>query len=146
MFSPDRLLERTVGVYTAALSGYQAWMNSIFHAFAGRLPTAATLPAQLVGELEIARDGSGGPVLSWYLDPLPAGSQSIVKISLGEESRSMEEIWKYLDARYETLRQPVVDWLYPVMNTQALPVFDLDSARKLAYSWLEDDLQEGGWR
>jgi hypothetical protein len=120
------------------------------------MPIATTLPGKVTGYLEgLGNDaGYSGPRVSWYMEPLPAGSESVCELSL--ETRPDEvrpELWEEYDEhayrarpKIACLRPQAAGWLTP--QTGALvsgQLFDSTPVTKTVYMWLWDDLRYAKW-
>ncbi|MCK4548244.1 MAG: hypothetical protein KAW17_12485 [Candidatus Eisenbacteria sp.] len=148
-FSEDQMLARARAVYTAALEGYQELVKSWFPGFGHRLGTAALLPVRLVGIVRPGKRGrgyDGSPGFSWYMEPLPAGSRTTVDLEIGREDFRFEDPGVQFAAdRLRALRPDQAGWLSLSLHWGGLDVFQPDSATKIAYEWLVDDLRSVSW-
>ncbi len=146
MYTPERMLERASAVYSGALEGYSRMVEKWFPSLAPRLRIAATLPARLIGDIKLPpeeKDSHVGPSLRWYLEPLPAGSETIVEFGLREPSGEID--LPSLLARLRAVRPMASEWIYPTVHYAILDVFHGNSATELAYDWLWHDLQDVSW-
>lgn len=145
-FSPERLLERTIGVFEGAVRAYIQVVETWLAPIANRLTIYATLPAQLTGTLTV-RDGedyASGPVLTWWFDPIRADAATSVRFSLGELPADAvfgakpggEQYTKLIAMRPRARR-----WLHASRHQQALDIFGSTPATQLAFRWLADDLK-----
>jgi len=111
------------------------------------MTTAAILPARLKGVLIPPRRGQGfegGPTLSWYLEPLPLGSSSVVDIKIGDKPY-MWEILDDLAELYRSMRPEAAEWAGPTLTDQFLDIWGPHPATQIVYSWLEKDLRRVHW-
>jgi hypothetical protein len=143
LYSDERLFERARLVVEEALWGYARNVENLFPKLASHMPIAATLPAKLVGHLELGRSERFGPDVSWYLDPLPADAESTAELRIGS-TPSWEELDPYLRRRIASLRSQSAGWLSPVSD-QLTSLFDLTPVTKTVYKWLWDDLRYVKW-
>jgi hypothetical protein len=147
-YGPERLLARASAVFSKALEGYEAYVERWFSRLAPRMLTAVTLPAVLRGAIRPADSASPdrGPVITWYLDPLPDGEQSRVEFRLAASG----DAWvptsdPDLSERLKALRPHIAKWAYPIGYGSVLEVFNVYDAAELVYSWLWADLQRLKW-
>lgn len=144
-FSPERTLDRTLTVFTSALQGYQDLVNRWFVSLAPRLMTAVTLPARLHGRLSPPQGGRG-PTIAYHFEALPPAEVTDVVIDIQPARWGHGE--EFFQAQLEQVRHArpeASSWLSSVFRTAILEVYDNDSATKLAYGWLWDDLSRIGW-
>jgi len=139
------MLARVRAVYAAAITAYLSLVEEWLLPLGPRLNTFVTLPARIVGWLETPADPTSfaGPVLRWYLDPLPAGQASaadfVVSVrpdTLGERDAMRE---RYL--RLVTLRPAAQEWISTALHHQALHIFDATPVIDIAFQWLGVDLR-----
>lgn len=145
-FSPDRLLARTIAVYSAALEIYEAWVDEFFMRLRSRLGVAQLLPAHFVGTLEIEEGPIGPGGLSYYLQPLPLHERTKVSITLGQIDRKGWEGFGDLAQSFRAMRPDSAAWLHPFLSETALSdLFTHTPALAVAWRWLNDDLSSIGW-
>lgn len=144
MYSDQQLLARTKAVYEGALQGYQQLVETWFSRFADRLGTWAYLPARLVGTVVPAVSGqglAGEPWMRWYLDPLPYESRSYVDLALATEGTSIKApAHDEMEAKFHRYRPRIAVWPGITVHSGVLHIYDPDSASRLAYRWLWEDL------
>lgn len=135
-YTPQRLLERTIEVYTAALHIYESIVSEWFKAFGLRLRLYNCLPARLEGRLtfpEGSDSSRSGPALTWLPIALPKNEESRVSFELGVP----DKLEKTFNESKEN-ESPFLIW-------QRLDVFGVQPATDLACKWLADDLKRLGW-
>ncbi|HSH77107.1 MAG TPA: hypothetical protein VLA19_01090 [Herpetosiphonaceae bacterium] len=146
-YTHEHLLTRVAAIYAGACDGYQQLVEHWFPKFSSRLQTAVTFPAELVGIVVPQRKDQPmwvGPTISWYWEPLPRGSNTIVKLRLGE--RHFDE--GPLHTAYERLcmlRPEAASWIGATMRQETLYEYGQKPATKLVYKWLWEDLQRVSW-
>jgi len=146
-FSPDRILQRTVAVYSAALAIYSELVNTYFIRMKSRLNTAQLLPARLVGSLEVQplpERLARRPVLHYYLEPLPQSDHTEVVIALDGPTPAWEKIGD-LQALARTRRPETGAWAQFSLRSTVLDVFGPTPALSKAWEWLAEDLSAVGW-
>jgi hypothetical protein len=144
-FSPDRVLARTIAVYSAALEIYESWINAFFACMRPRLHLAQLLPARLTGTLEIGED-SQGPGLSYCLEPLPSHQRTAVSIALGPIDRDARDKLREIAELVRAVRPESAAWIHPFITETALhDLFTHTPALAVAWRWLNDDLSSVGW-
>jgi hypothetical protein len=146
----QRLLERTRAVYMAAIEGYEALTAGQFSSLAPGMQTAVTFPAVLHGYLNPGTPAGGfhgGPVISWWLEALPAGETSRVELEIQHQGRREEEHAEFEQHAQNTrTRRPQQSaWLDSTSHSSILDVFTLFSAQELVYHWLWNDLKRIRW-
>lgn len=155
LYSDDRLLERARLLVEEALRAYAETLETLLPTLKPHMPMAATLPGKVTGYLEgLGRTGYSGPRLNWYMEPLPAGSESVCELAL--ETRPDEqrpEPWEEYDEhayrarpKIASLRPQAAGWLTP--RTGALFSGQLVASTpvtKTVYIWLWDDLRYAKW-
>jgi hypothetical protein len=146
----QRLLERTRAVYAAAIEGYEALTAGQFSSLAPWMQTAVTLPAVLHGYLNPGHPAGGfesRPLISWWLEALPAGETSRVELKIQNEDRREEEHAEFEHhAQTTRTRRPQHSaWLDSTSHSSILDVFTLFSAQELVYHWLWNDLKRIRW-
>ncbi len=148
-YSDQQILLRTKAVFEGALEGYKQIVGRWFSKFATGLQLALTLPARLVGVVIPPGRGAGtdrGPIMIWYLEPLPYGSATRVDVELGEQSIEMH--WDRLQLewrRFRSLRPHTGAQIGFAFHKQLLDIFQPDAATELVYRWLGDDLRRIRW-
>jgi hypothetical protein len=147
LYSPERLLERTRLVYEGAIRGYAQVVDLWLQPLSKRLATSVALPATLTGQLRVGPPEAGyagGPLLRWWLEPLPVGATTSVRIDYVPP-----EEWPTFDAdelhqirdRLHQLRPTARRWIGATMHHQALDIFGATPATDLAFTWLQKDLR-----
>jgi hypothetical protein len=138
-------------VYEGALEGYQQIVARWFQSVAPRLPTAATLPAAIVGVVVPRHPGRGlgaGPTIRWHLEPLPFGSKSTVNFRLTDDEAEID-VRSFdlgsLATRLRTARPEAGTWISPEVCWEALDIFHVSPATELVYDWLWRDLKKIDW-
>lgn len=139
-FGPERLLERTRGVYGAAIEIYRELVQANFIALAPRLWHWRMLPARFVGRLDAGEPTTweGHPSIDYHFDPLAAGASSEVDIVLGGPERRPAD--EKLFQQLRQLRPDAWEWMGLVSSSAVLDVFEPAPATKLAVGWLRSDL------
>ena len=135
-YTPQRLLERTIEVYTAALRIYDSIVSEWFKAFGLRLRLYNCLPARLEGRLTFPEEPDprgAGPVLTWLPIALPRNDESRVSFELGVPDK-LEKAFRESNES----KSPFLIW-------QRLDVFGMQPATDLACKWLANDLKRLGW-
>ncbi|MFI5394242.1 MAG: hypothetical protein ACHQ9S_01805 [Candidatus Binatia bacterium] len=142
-YSEKQLLALVSAVYRGALESYEQLVRTWFPKFASRLSTAVLLPARL--RASVAPSGRGRPpIISWYLDPRPAGSSTTVEVQLGSNPIGHDHLGE-VHGNVLALRGDVAEHIRISACNEVLRVFQPDAATTLAYSWLWDDLRELKW-
>jgi len=146
-FSPERMLQRTVAVYSAALGIYTELVDSYFVGLKSRLNTAQLLPARLSGSLKVRpllEGMAGGPILHYYFEPLPPADQSEVVIALDGPTPAWEKIGE-LQTLARSRRPDTGAWADFLLQSRVLDVFGQTPALSKAWEWLAKDLSAVGW-
>ena len=151
-YSDQRLLERTIAIYSAALRIYSAVVDRWFACFASRLPLYRILPVRLEGRLTTSSQRTSPrdwPSLSWYGRILPSGQSSEVAFELAP-SRSIpldsSSLFEQEQHAFKTHRQNLPGEFSLSSSTSSLrSVFESHPATELALDWLRRDLQALGW-
>jgi len=145
-YSEDQVLARAKAVYMAALEGYSQIVSAWFPNFASRLELAAMLPVRIVGSISIEHEEPG---IAYYLEPLPKGMSSSVQFRLEARDRAavirQRDEWQANLRSVHALRPEIAEWCSYSFHNGILDVFHPDSATKMAYRWLKDDLQRIEW-
>lgn len=154
-YSDGRLLERARLVVEESLRAYAKVVERLVPTLRPHMPVAATLPGRIVGYLEVREDkGDMGPLVSWYMEPLPYGQENTSEISL--ETRPDEarpDLWEEYDARASYLRPKIAalrpqaaGWLTPVTEQLHFgQLFDSTPVTKTCRHLLWDDLRYAKW-
>ncbi len=149
-YSPKAVVARSRAVYLAALAGYSELASIWLAPFAELMNFRNNLPATLRGEVEIREDGVG-PVMNWFLDPLPEGSENQVSIELMHDSVDSDPLHKIDDIlipahrRLQKMRPAISDIVSSPYHQQLLRIFGPTPAKEVVYQWLENDLKQIGW-
>jgi hypothetical protein len=114
------------------------------------MQTAVTLPAVLHGYLNPGTPAGGfegSPLISWWLEALPAGDTSRVELEIQHQDRREEEHAEFEQHAQKTrMRRPQHStWLDSTSTSSILDVFTLFSAQELMYDWLWNDLKRIRW-
>lgn len=145
-YSRERLLERTICVYQAAIQCYKEIVETWFPAFASRLHIASTLPARFVGVIEFQQDGH--PIMLWYWEPLSTDAQCSVDIQFGDIPWQSEDK-EFHEAAREKLRRLRANshqWMYTSRHYSKLnDVLQDKPITEIVYNWLWDDLKNISW-
>ncbi|MFB8791800.1 MAG: hypothetical protein U7123_23890 [Potamolinea sp.] len=146
-YTVDQMRSHAETVYKGALDAYQLLVKTWFPKFASRLETEVLLPARLVGIVtppQPNQELKTAPVLKWCFEVLPEGEQSTVDFRFADQN-----LWDYIPALNDHLhsrRPEAVTWISSTtMHVSNLDVFHPNSATKLAYTWLWDDLKRVSW-
>jgi hypothetical protein len=142
-FSPERMRQRTVAVYSAALAIYVELVDAYFVGMKARLNTAQILPARLVGILTMPSPDRQ-PGLRYYLEPLPLSGTTEVVVSLDGPTPDWEKIGNLQE--YARARRPEAG-APPTLSltTEGLDIFGVTPALSKAWEWLAEDLSVAGW-
>lgn len=146
LFRPETLLARARIIMEGAFAGYRRLVEDYFPTLAPQMRVAATLPARLTGTLimsHIYERPDLHPHVAWYLEPLPAGNDSSVRIEFGEE-RLQEEEFLALAARTRLARPEAAGWISPWENS-FMSFYGKQPATDLAHQLLWDDLKRVSW-
>ena len=147
-YSRDRLLERVVAVYSAALQLYADMVDRWFRGFRSRLRFGRLFPLRLEGRLSTSHQAhwEGAPSLSWCARVLPEGETSQVAVKWGSsEEFDLLSYWKEEENNLKSVRSGIDATPSPIVG-DALPTIDsIRPVTDLAFSWLIGDLRELGW-
>ncbi len=149
LYSDERLLERTIAVYSAALRIYKTMVDKWFGAFRNRLQLNQLLPVRLEGRLTPSREPDAtncGPGLNLRTKSLPVGEQSSVAFDLGPEDEF--DVWSYWRDEQRNLshiRPESGTTLAPIVSMSGLHIFNGRPAAELAHQWLINELHQVGW-
>ena len=143
-FSDEALLSRTLAVYEAAFEIYESYTTTLFQRFAPNLRLAQLLPARLVGYLHPATPQSMGAGLSYFIEPLPRGSTTSIKITLNEAQVGFDEAAR-ISQVIRRERPEVAGWLQGSVSSTHLDVYGASPAHTLAMKWLSRDLAAVYW-
>ena len=155
IYSEGRLLERARLVVEETLRAYSKVVETIVPTLRPHMPMSATLPGRIVGYLDIRSDTERRePLVSWYVEPLPAGHENTSEISL--ETRpagDRPDLWEeyearasYLRPRIAALRPQAAGWLTPVTEQlHSGQLFDSTPVTKTCRHLLWDDLRYARW-
>jgi hypothetical protein len=142
-FSPERMRQRTVAVYSAALAIYDELVDAYFVGLKSRLNTAQLLPARLVGSLAMPGP-ERRPVLDYYLEPLPLSGRTEVVVTLDGPTPDWEKIGDLQELararRPDTGASPAFS-----LTAECLDIFGETPALSKAWQWLAEDLSVAGW-
>ena len=155
VYSEGRLLERARLVVEESLRAYAKVVESLVPPLRAHMPVAATLPGRIVGYLD-ARESNGdlGPMVSWYMEPLPAGYENTCEILLQsgpDETRpglweEYDERAAYLRPKIAALRPQAASWLSPVTEQlHSGQLLDSTPVTKTCRHLLWDDLRYAKW-
>lgn len=142
------LLAYAEDVYWGAFEGYLQLVNTLSTRFIPNLQYASILPARLVGVVALPSDSDSVSV-SWYWEPLPAGSQNEVYFRLSEQPLSGDDpAVMAAGEKWFSLRPQW--WMYFTMKTctsSQLTKYWLGAnpITELAYEFLWEDLKKMGW-
>jgi len=149
-YSEDGLLRRAEAVYLGAMEGYRQLVETWFPTFAGDLEMWVVMPARFVAVLmppksDVGPPSDTDPLIGWYLEALPYGSNNSVEIRLGEHMPSGDAIFSFLRQNREAQR-PHTRWSrLSYQGFGPLDIFGTTPATELAYDWLWDDLKRISW-
>jgi hypothetical protein len=146
LYSPEVLLRRVSIIMEGALDGYRRLVETYFSRLAPHMLVAATLPACLKGTLtlhHINEHPDHDPSLAWHLEPLPPGSDNDIRIEIGEEGLSREELLR-LGARTRAARPQAAEWISSWEQEHG-GFYGQTPATNLAYKWLWNDLRRVSW-
>ena len=138
-YLPGTILTRTRAVYEAALKAYFEAVNRWFPRFRDNLRTSTNGPIRMVGVIRRSPgsdDWFGGLVLHYYREACRSEADMTADFSLVDESG----LAAFLSDMDQKFARGVID----NSTASVLDIFELDSAEKLMYSWLEDDLRTVG--
>ena len=149
LYSDERLLERTIAVYSAALRIYKTMVDKWFGAFRNRLRLNQLLPVRLEGRLTPSREPDAtncGPGLNLRTKSLPVGEQSSVAFDLGPEDEfDVWSYWKDEQRNLSHIRPESGTTLAPIVSMSGLHIFNGRPAAELAHQWLINELHQLGW-
>ena len=146
-YGDEGLLRRTREVFAGAIDIYRALVQRWFPTLSERMPTWITLPAELVGTVQPARghnDYFDGPAIMWSFEPLPIGSESTVRLELGQ-SLSFDPGQSESSKRFRRLRPEASGWLGASVTSSVLDIWGARPATAIAYHWLRRDLHGVSW-
>jgi hypothetical protein len=148
-YSPEKIKTYAETFYKTALDEYQTLISIWFPKFADRLRTAAILPANLVGVITPSYNKSDLS-LKWHFEVLPYGEQSTVTFRFDEQdvlsNNAYTALNDQLNERLRLHRPQVYNWIGATsFHWSDLEIFQPNSATKLIYNWLWDDLKRVNW-
>ena len=148
-YSDQRLLERTMAVYTAALRIYQAMVERWLPSFVDRLSLYRLMPVRIEGSLS-RLDGSGTqfPLIEWRPMIIPDSERSHVYFAVKPERTRVEPPDDYFAEQrdaFTSLRQGDAERLVLFWKSSALDGREPRPATKLAYEWLHHELRRLRW-
>jgi hypothetical protein len=145
IFSDKRLLERSVQIFTAVLDEYQRLMSSSFETLRPRMVIACTLPARLRGWVSL--DHSLGPILAWFLEPLPFGSRNRADIQLADISEEELIYEAEVSSEQSAHLRPGLAKRFGRWRCERtlLEIFESEPIADYVYSWLLSDLWRTRW-
>ncbi|QIN78305.1 hypothetical protein GBA65_07015 [Rubrobacter marinus] len=144
-YSPEVLLELSRVVVGGALEAYRRFVEAHFARLAPHLRIAVMLPARLKGVLVLNHltEPQLRPYMAWHLNPLPRGSNTEVRIEIGEQRASRERMLAVQD-RIQELRPEAAAWLLPTEYASS-EFYGRNPIRELAYQLLWNDLERISW-
>jgi hypothetical protein len=147
LYTPNQLLARARRVYEGALRGYQELVEAWFPNMSNDLRTSVLLPAKLIGALVLPQEGErfNSSTISWYLEPLPAGSESVVDIRLREQHIPMRKLLRPLAEQIRAQRPAAAQWIGASLHGRAIELSSERPMTDLAYQWLCEDLKQVSW-
>ena len=149
LYTDERLLQRTIAVYSAALRIYKAMVDKWFGAFRNRLRLNRLMPVRLEGRLTPSheRDATNrGPVLNLRTKSVPVHEKSSVAFDLGPEDRfDIFSYWKDEQTNLGRIRPESATTLAPIVQSHGFHIFCGRPATELAHQWLTDEFQKLGW-
>ena len=149
LYTDERLLQRTIAVYSAALRIYKAMVDKWFGAFRNRLRLNRLMPVRLEGRLTPSheRDATNrGPVLNLRTKSVPVHEKSSVAFDLGPEDRfDIFSYWKDEQTNLGRIRPESATTLTPIVQSHGFHIFCGRPATELAHQWLTDEFQKLGW-
>jgi len=141
------LLAYAEDVYRGAFEGYLQLVNTLSSKFLPKLQLASILPARIVGVVALPSD-SDSVSLSWYWEPLPAGSQNEVDFRLsdyplpGDDPSVMAAMENWFSLRPQ-------QWMHFRVTCTSSPFTEYwlgaNPVTELAYEFLWEDLKKIGW-
>jgi hypothetical protein len=146
-YSPERLGERLIAVFTAAIAGYEWLATEIATPVSRFLPTHIKQPA--VVRISLLREGSVAsigkpPLMSWWMESLPEGQTGFVDVTIGDDLQTHDktgERWR----QYQRIRPDTSDFTGLSTHTSVIDLFGDTPATDLMYGWLAEDLIELRW-
>ena len=150
--SDQRLLERTIAIYSSALQIYTATVDRWFACFSVRLPLYRILPVRLEGWLTARQKRSperDWPTLNWYGRILPQGRANEVAFEMAPSEGipfDSEELFQQEQLAFSNYRQSLpgefsLSWTSASLRN----IFETYPATELALDWLRQDLQALEW-
>jgi len=143
-FSDEQLIEYTTLLYGAAIEAFECLVRTQLPRLGNRMALATTLPATFVGTLIRGRgDTFGMTTLSGYFAPLPVGSGSDVRITVGDAAH---ERHRAADAfgQVRALRPDAARWITAWSGGSWLNPGSRYAVTKVVTAWLWRDLQHIG--
>lgn len=145
-YSDKQILARAKAVFGGALEGYRQIVEKWFPNFASRMELAALLPAKVVGFIWIDHEEPRGV---WHLEPLPRGASCSVEFQLAPGGQNPavvhDEGLKDIIQRMYALRPEIAEWYSYSYHHGHPDIFDSDSATRMAYDWIKNDLRRLRW-
>ena len=146
--SSQRLIERTRGIYLAALRTYEELCNGLFKQVSSRMNLAATLPARFHGLVAPPSTGERWTGLvgwTWYFEPLEKGPSEVdIQVYDGPPIDHQQVIQK-MDSLFQRLRGSAWPWIRIHYCDAFISTFKCTPVSDLVYKWLEEDLRGTAW-
>lgn len=136
-FRPPTLLARAEAVYLAALNGYSELVDIWFQRLKPELRFGSRMPVSVVGIVKPVEPGPfGEPAILWRVQPDVQAEYTTVSFQLADAAD-----WPRVRSDFHRLSEERGGGY----TESLLDIFGFDAARRLAYSWLRDDLRDVDW-
>jgi len=142
-YSSQRLLEKTIAVYSLAISDYKKVVDVFFPEFKNMFSHYQMLPFEIKG-LFMQQKSDRHPSLYNYFHVLPYDSESSVNFVPAEDRNYMherKEEFVEIQDRILKYRSDVSDTIHPVIHDGALDLFCFNPVTKIVLDWLKDDFK-----
>ena len=149
-FSDGQLLARSASVVTGALNDYQWLSEAALGNLPRRMPFASLLPVRFVGwvsRVPHASDSHSPPFMSYYVEPLPVGSENSASLQLGTPpTQEVDRNWWDAVKKLRKLREGATSGsLIPYSHRMIDGFFEGNATTTLLYEWIERDLRDISW-
>lgn len=145
-YSEQRLRERTIAVYEAALHAFTEIVDQWFSNLRHVMPRALMMPVSMRGRLTMPNNKGGmGPVLNYYWEPIDDSQASVVDLTADVPSVVGGDPPESIFTAIRRFRPEFAHRLSPSGALTVLDIFDADPVTRLVYQWLWEDLSSAGW-
>lgn len=152
-YSKEQMRRRVEAIYKNVFREYQKMAETFFECFKMRLSTYLLLPCKFVGTLVYDDSETeplyAGPIMQYYMEPLPLEKENVVEIKLSDDRKNfgceVEDVFKIIMEAADNYRSGKKEFISFIIHTGVCMDSSCTPVTDIVYDMLKNDLKKIAW-